>query len=196
MAQPITLDQLAQIPPRKYKIIRNELQTGDLIFCNGNYFFSKIIQKITKSNWNHVGIIYKDEVLDRVLVLESENTYGVRLVPLSKYLRDYHGTNKPYKGKIVAARLHPEISTNRLQKSISFGLDALTKPNGYIEVIRIAIRLLFKKSRHNNSRNYISSEFVQTCLKQADINFKDTDNTISLEEIWNNNQIEFLYRLL
>ena len=196
MSQPITLEQLAQIPPRKYKIIRSELKTGDLIFCSGNSLFNKIIQKFTKSNWSHVGIIYKDEILDRVLVLESDHIYGVRLSPLSKYLRDYHGKNKPYKGKIVAARLHPEISVNRWQKAISFGMDALTKPYNYVELIHITIRTLFKMSRHKNNKNYICSEFVQECFKQADINLKDIDTTISPEEIWNNNQIEFLYRLL
>ena len=53
--------------------------------------FSKAIQKFTCSVWSHVGMIYRDPTLKRVFILESETLIGVRLAPLSKYLRDYHG---------------------------------------------------------------------------------------------------------
>ena len=166
MAHPLTLEQLQQIPPHKYKIIRDELKTGDLIFCCGNYFFSKIIQKFTKSIWSHIGIIYRDEPLGRILILESEKVYGVRLAPLSKYLRDYHGKNRPYKGKIMLARITPEMPQQQVFKAISFGMDELTKPYDNWEVIRIAIRILFKITRREKNRNYICSELVQECFKQ------------------------------
>ncbi len=196
MAQPLTLQQLEQFPPRKYKIVRGELQTGDLIFCSGNYFFSKLIQKFTKSIWSHVGVIYRDENLDRVLILESEKVYGVRFAPLSKYLKDYHGKNKPYKGKIVAARITPEIPYQQSYKAISFGMDALTKPYNTLEVFRIAIRTIFKITKHKKSQSYLCSELVQECYKQAGIRFKEENTFISPEGIWRDNHVEMLYRLL
>jgi hypothetical protein len=156
MAHSLSLQQLEQIPPRKYKIIRDELKTGDLIFCNGNYFFSRLIQRFTKSVWSHIGIVYKDDALDRVVILESEKLYGVRFAPLSKYLRDYHGKNKPYKGKVFVARLNQNISQIEINKTISFGMDELTKPYDNWEIIRIAIRILFKITRREKNRNYIS----------------------------------------
>lgn len=193
MAHELTQEQLTQIPPRKYKIIRNELQTGDLIFCSGNYFFSKLIQKFTKSVWSHVGIIYKDEKLDRILVLESEKLYGVRLAPLSKYVKDYHGKNKPYKGKVIIARVN---ATTDYKQAISFGMDELTKPYDNVEVIRIAIRVLFGITRRETNRNYICSELVQECFKKENIIFKDNDTKISPDDIWKDERVNMLYRLV
>jgi hypothetical protein len=196
MAQHLSLEQLSQLPPRKYKIIREDLKTGDLVFCSGNYLFSKIIQKFTKSVWSHVGIIYRDEPLGRILILESEKVYGVRLAPLSKYLKDYHGKNKPYKGKVVVARTLPEIPQQQMFKGISFGMDELTKPYDNWEMIRIAIRILFKITRRNKNRNYICSELVQECFKNAGVRFNDNDTKISPDDIWNNDHVHLLYRLL
>ena len=72
--------------------------TGHIFFSSGSYTFSGIIQRLTKSVWSHVAIIYKDNELQRVMVLEAEPKVGIRLIPLSKYLKDYKGTKKPYKG--------------------------------------------------------------------------------------------------
>lgn len=195
MAHALTIDQLQQIPPRKYKIIRDELKTGDLIFCSGNYFFSRIIQRFTKSAWSHVGIIYRDEPLGRILVLESEMVYGVRLAPLSKYLKDYHGKNKPYKGKVVIARVLPELHQQQMFKGVCFGMDELTRPYDNWEIIRIAIRLLFKISRRGKNRSYICSELVQECFKQAGVRFNDNDTKISPDDIWCDSHVQMLYRL-
>lgn len=196
MANALSIAQLQQIPPRKYKIIRDELKTGDLVFCSGNYLFSRIIQKFTKSVWSHVGVIYRDEPLGRILILESEKVYGVRLAPLSKYLKDYHGKNKPYKGKVVVARVLPEIQQHQIFKGISFGMDELTKPYDNWEIIRIAIRILFKITRREKNRNYICSELVQECFKQAGVRFNDNDTKISPDDIWCDSHVQMLYRLL
>ena len=196
MAHALTLQQLEQIPPRKYKIIRDELKTGDIIFCSGNYFFSKIIQRFSKSIWSHVGIIYRDEPLGRILVLESEKLYGVRLAPLSKYLKDYHGKNKPYKGKIVVARITPEMPIHQHFKAISYGMDELTKPYDNWEIFRIAIRIIFKITRRKKNRSYICSELVQECYKNAGVRFNDNDTKISPNDIWLDEHIQLLYRLL
>lgn len=196
MAKPLTVAELEQLPPRKYKMIRSELKTGDLIFCSGNYFFSKLIQRFTKSVWSHVGIIYKDDPLDRVLVLESEAMYGVRLAPLSKYLKDYHGKNKPYKGKIILARVMPELNEKQVLAGVSFGMDELTKPYDNWEIIRIAIRRIFGITRKSKNRNYICSELVQECYNKSGVHFLDIDTKISPDDIWLNQNVNLMYRLL
>ena len=196
MAHSITENQLNLIPPRKYKMIRDELKTGDLIFCSGNYFFSKVIKKFTKSLWSHCGIIYRDEPLGRILILESEKVYGVRLAPLSKYLKDYNGKNKPYKGKVVVARVTPEIPLQQSFKAISFGMDELTKPYDNWEIFRIAFRTIFKITRRQKNRSYICSELVQECYKNAGIRFNDSDTKISPNDIWNDAHVQLLFRLL
>lgn len=196
MAKSISIAEIENIPPRKYKIIRDDLKTGDLIFCSGNYFFSKLIQRFTKSVWSHVGIIYKDEPLNRILILESEAVYGVRLAPLSKYLKDYHGKNKPYKGKIIVARIMPEITQEQMFGGVSFGMDELTKPYDNWEIIRIAIRRIFGITRKTQNSNYICSELVQECFKNAGVRFLDVDTKISPDDIWLDNHVHLMYRLL
>lgn len=143
-----------------------------------------------------MGVIYRDEPLGRILILESEKVYGVRLAPLSKYLKDYHGKNKPYKGKVVVARVLPEIQQHQIFKGISFGMDELTKPYDNWEIIRIAIRILFKITRREKNRNYICSELVQECFKQAGVRFNDNDTKISPDDIWCDSHVQMLYRLL
>ncbi|HRG79249.1 MAG TPA: YiiX/YebB-like N1pC/P60 family cysteine hydrolase, partial [Cyclobacteriaceae bacterium] len=167
MAQAITRKEIRKTQIVRYEDIRNSLKTGDLIFCSGNYTFSKIIQRFTKSVWSHVGIVYYDTGMDRMLILESEKLYGVRLAPLSKYIKDYHGKNKPYKGVIAVARLEPELDVEVIKKGIGFGMDELTKPYDDWEILRIAFRILFKVGRRVRDRKYICSELVQACYHQA-----------------------------
>jgi cell wall-associated NlpC family hydrolase len=107
MADPLKKQEIAALPVRRYEEVRSELRSGDLAFCSGSYVFSKFIQGFTKSVWSHVGIIYRDENLGRVFILESETGIGVRLAPISKYLRDYHGRCRPYRGQMVVARVNP-----------------------------------------------------------------------------------------
>ena len=103
MAEHWTPEILKQQPKVAYAAMRENLQSGDLFFCSGNYKVSELIQRVTDSPWSHVGIILIARDIDRVLLLESVEDVGVRLVPVSKYLIDYeHG--RPYDGPLVFAR--------------------------------------------------------------------------------------------
>ena len=184
MADPITPAQIDELPVLPYAAIRANLQTGDIIFCSGTYFFSKCIRLITKSCWSHVGIIYRDDNLERVFVLESETLIGVRVAPLSKYLRDYHGKNKPYRGRIVIASMNPGPSAEEMKTGISFGMDELTKPYDNLEIVRIAVRILLKLGRRNRDRKYICSELVYECFRKAGVWFKFQKRSISPDDIW------------
>lgn len=196
MAQAITLTEIRNIELIQYADIRNSLKTGDLIFCSGNYSFSKIIQRFTRSVWSHVGIVYYDTAMNRMLILESEKLYGVRLAPLSKYIKDYHGKNKPYKGVIAVARIEPMMSEGDIRKGISFGMDELTKPYDDWEILRIAVRILFKIGKQVNDRKYICSELVQACYQRAGIKFQFRNKIISPDDIWTDSRLALKYRIL
>lgn len=196
MSQPITRKEIHRINVVPYDEIRNNLKTGDLVFCSGDYTFSKLIQYFTKSVWSHVGIIYYDTALDRMLILESEKLYGVRFAPLSKYIKDYHGKNKPYKGKIMIARLEPEITMEEISKGLRFGIDELTKPYDDWEIVRIAMRILFKKGKRVKDRKYICSELVQACYQQAGVRFSYRNKIISPDDIWSDNRLVTKFRIL
>ena len=176
--------------------MRDQLQTGDIVFCSGTYFFSKSIQWFTKSVWSHVGIIYRDDNLLRIFVLESETAIGVRLVPLSKYLRDYHGRNKPYKGRIVIGRIAPAADGEKVKKVISFGMDELTRPYDNWEIMRIAMRILFRRGRKDRDRKYICSELVYEAFRKADIAFRFNRNSISPDDIWKDARVEMKFRIM
>jgi uncharacterized protein YycO len=196
MADPLGVKAVAALPVLAYDQVRDQLQTGDIVFCSGTYFFSKSIQWFTKSVWSHVGIIYRDDNLLRIFVLESETAIGVRLVPLSKYLRDYHGRNKPYKGRIVIGRIAPAADGEKVKKVISFGMDELTRPYDNWEIMRIAMRILFRRGRKDRDRKYICSELVYEAFRKADIAFRFNRNSISPDDIWKDARVEMKFRIM
>ena len=196
MAELITKQQLKKLPIVPYDKVRDYLKTGYVFFSSGSYTFSGIIQKLTKSVWSHVAIIYKDEELGRVLILEAEPYVGIRLIPLSAYLKNYKGTKRPYKGEIILAKLNFDLEKEKLGRAISFGLDELTRPYDNWEIIRIMTRILFKIGKRERNRNYICSELVRDCFSRAGVVFKMNDTYISPQEIWKDARIEMKYRVL
>jgi hypothetical protein len=135
MATAVTKSQIKEMPVIPYQKVRDNLKTGDIVFCSGSYTFSGIIQNLTKSVWSHVAVVYKDEELGRVLMLEAEPYVGIRLIPLSTYLYDYKGSKRPYKGQMVIARLHQDLPKEQMNRGVSFGLDALTRPYDNYEIL-------------------------------------------------------------
>jgi hypothetical protein len=196
MAQSITKKQLQQMPVIPYKKVREHIKTGNIFFSSGSYAFSGAIQKLTKSTWSHVAVVYKDEELGRVMVLEAEPYVGIRLIPVSKYLRNYKDKNRPYKGQIVIAQLNIDIEKEKLNKGISFGLDELARPYDNFEIMRIMIRILFHISRRERNRNYICSELVRDIFAKAGVIMHYKDTYISPDNIWNDARVEMKYRIL
>ena len=196
MAHPITKQQLQEMPVVPYLKIRDKLKTGQVFFSSGSYAFSGIIQRLTKSVWSHVAIIYKDEELQRVLVLEAEPYVGIRLIPVSKYLKDYKGKKRSYKGQIVIADFNFMLEKEKMNKAICFGLDELTRPYDNWEILRIMFRILFRVGKREKNRNYICSELVRDAFAKAGILFKFNDTYISPQEIWKDDRVEFKYRIL
>lgn len=195
MAEPLTVPELTSRPAVSYEEIRNSLRTGDLVFCSGSYFFSKAIRVFTRSVWSHVGIVYRDDFLERIFILESETMIGVRIAPLSKYLKDYHGRRKPYRGRMFVAELDPAVSPSVMKKAISYGMDQLTKPYDNWEILRIAIRIAFGIGRKSRDRKYICSELVYEAFHKAGIEFPYHNRSISPDDLWKNPQVKVRFRI-
>jgi len=196
MAVSLTKKQLKKMPVVPYNEIRDQVQTGDIFFSSGSYAFSGVIQRLTKSMWSHVAVIYKDVELGRVLVLEAEPRVGIRLVPLSKYLKNYDGKRRPYKGQIAIAHLNIAMEKENLNRGICFGLDELSKPYDNFEIVRIMIRILFHISKRDRNRSYICSELVRDILAKAGIIIKYQDTYISPDHIWSDERMQLKYRIL
>ena len=196
MADLITKKQIKELPVIHYEKIRDQLKTGHIFFTSGSYMFSGIIQRLTKSAWSHVAIVYKDEELGRVMILEAEPRIGIRLIPISKYLRDYKGTKRAYKGQIVMAKLNFDLEHEKLNKAICFGLDELTRPYDNWEIIRILTRILFRIGKKERNKNYICSELVRDAFAKAGVVFQLNDTYISPQEIWKDIRVQMKYRIL
>ncbi len=196
MAEAISKKQIKGLPVFPYEKIRDQLKTGHIFFSSGSYTFSGIIQRLTKSAWSHVAIVYKDEELGRVLILEAEPKIGIRLIPLSKYLHDYKGTKRAYKGQVVLAKLNFELEQEKLNKAICFGLDELTRPYDNWEIIRIMTRILLRIGKREKNKNYICSELVRDAFAKAGVVFRLNDTYISPQEIWKDIRVEMKYRIL
>ncbi|MGC4013203.1 MAG: YiiX/YebB-like N1pC/P60 family cysteine hydrolase [Luteolibacter sp.] len=196
MADLITKHQLKALPVVPYEKVRDYIKTGYIFFSSGSYTFSGIIQRLTRSVWSHVAIVYKDDQLGRIMILEAEPYVGIRLIPLSTYLRDYKGKKRPYKGQIVIGKLNFDLEPEKLNRAISFGLDSLTRPYDNWEIMRIMSRILFRVGKRERNRNYICSELVRDCFAKAGVIFKYNDTYISPQEIWRDARVELKYRML
>lgn len=196
MADALAKRQIKALPVLPYEQVRQQLQTGDLVFCSGSYLFSGLIQRFTRSVWSHVGVVYRDDSLQRVFVLESEAGIGVRLVPLSKYLRDYHGRRRPYRGQIAVCRLQPEADEPALRQVISFGMDELTRPYDNFEILRIGVRIALRLTRRTRDRKYICSELVHEAFRRAGVQLQVGDGYIGPDDLWRSGNVQLRWRIL
>lgn len=194
MAEKITYKELEKLPITPYSDFRNKLQSGDLFFASGNYLISKLIQTFTNSPFSHIGIVFPIKSLDRVLLLESVEDFGVRFAPLSKYFTDY-SNGKPYSGIIVIARVE-NLDKEKIEEIAKFGIDELTRKYDNEEIGRIVSRIALKKGKKVRDREYICSELVYECFLKANIEFSyDKRGFITPENIYLDKRVKLLCRI-
>lgn len=163
-----------------YQGIRPKLKTGDLLLCSGSRWTSRLIQRATGSCWSHVGFVYSLADIDRVMVLESVESSGVRAVALSKYLSNYNNDDKPYPGGVAIAR-HAEFDSKASAAGLGTfsraAVDRFGYPYDRDEIAKITARivgsLLFKSKKDRKDleqdREYICSEYVWECYSKLGI---------------------------
>lgn len=194
MTKPSNINQVKALPSIPYADLRASLRTGDLLFAAGNYAFSRTIRQVTESPWSHVGLIVR--MLDRVLLLESIETVGVRLAPLSKYIVNYKD-DQPYDGVVAFAR-RMDMTEQQANQAICYGLDALTRPYNHVEVIDIVYRAMMKQPREVDdcSARYLCSELVHYCLHAAKLDlWSDPCGFIGPNDLWRHPQVSLLGRV-
>lgn len=94
---------MAMVQKCSYNEIRNELETGDMVFFSGNGLVSEAIKAATNCQWSHVGLVVRWDLMDLVLIWESTTLSnvldistgspirGVQAVPLSARTQSYDG---------------------------------------------------------------------------------------------------------
>lgn len=83
-----------------------------------------------------------------------------------------------------------------MRKAVGYGMDSLTRPYDNAEILRIAVRILFRIGRGSRDRKYICSELVDECFRSAGVRFSRPDNYISPDDIWRNPSVEDGGRIL
>jgi uncharacterized protein YycO len=196
VAPHLELAQLQAMPITPYADLRRELRTGDLLFASGKYAVSDLIRQVTHSPWTHVGIVLQLPVLERVLLLESVESVGVRMIPLSKYLEDFKD-QKPYDGFLVVARV-AGVTSEGAKKLMQFGADELGRPYNKEEIEALMDPESLRKGKIvARDRTYVCSDLVRACFRNAGIQFHDGPaGLISPENLWTDERVTLLARIL
>ena len=195
MAAHIENKEIKALPVLAYPDVRAQLKSGDMLFTSGDYLISKAIQKMTGSPWSHVGIVFRLDSIDRILLLESVEDMGVRFAPLSKYLDNYED-NKPYKGRAVLARCK-DVTPKNIASLSTFGIDELTQPYDKDEIAKIMARITLGIGKKERDREYICSELVYECFARAGKEFAfNPKGFISPEDIWTDAKLSLVGRVL
>jgi Permuted papain-like amidase enzyme, YaeF/YiiX, C92 family len=185
---------LLKSPKVTYQALRDTVKSGDILFYSGEDEVSKLIRWATHSIWSHIGIIVKIDKLNRVLLLESVENMGVRLIPLSKYIKNIeeYADEEKFDARLVIAR-HRLLSSRKIKKMLSFGIDQITRPYDHHEIQRIIQRIIAGEGKANRDRAFMCSELVYECLSIVDIEIAfNPMGFISPEDIWTNPHIEVI----
>lgn len=161
-----------------YQKYRPEIKSGDILLCSGNGSFSNLIKKVTGSKWSHVAFILKVDVIDRLMVLESVESIGVRTVPLSSYLFNYNGSGKPYDGDLMISR-HNQMQSCNTHHLSRKAIDLLGHQYDNREIMRITAKIALSMVKDSSfcgipedNDAYICSEYVNECFKSIGIKVK------------------------
>jgi hypothetical protein len=196
----VTTAQFEAMIPVPYSKARPQLQTGDILLFHGLAAPSELIEFFTHSLWCHAAFIWNLKDIDRVLLLESVDTYGVRAVRMSNTINGCPASPKPYPGKLLVARhkLMPQPAPLELVgKMTGFAVDRLGYPYSPKELGQIALRIAAGLAGavlpgHLEPQNaYICSEYVAKCYDAMGLDLApDREGFIAPADIANDPNIE------
>jgi len=165
----VTTAEFEALTPIPYSQARAQMRTGDILLFHSSGLGSALIEYATHSLWCHAGFVWNVEHIDRVLLLESVDTYGVRSMSLSNKINGSTASPKPYPGKLLLARHqdfpHPAPAAD-VRKMTGFAIDRLGFPYSTEELARVAERIaagmagISVRSQLDPTRAYICSEYV------------------------------------
>jgi len=134
------------------------MQSINVCFSTADGFFSKMIRWFTRSKVSHSLITYKDEGLDKVLVLEA-NGRGFMLTPWAKWSESHT--------LVVRCRMNLPINAHRT--SIQDLANFLGSQYDYLSLLGFALRRFFGRmvNPFNDRRKLVCSEAVARFLHGA-----------------------------
>jgi hypothetical protein len=182
-----------------YRQARRHLKTGDLLFCSGDHIVSELIKKFSNSMFSHCGIILCWN--DRILLLESVEDDGVRVIPFSQYVNNFENSKKPYSGRLYIGRLRtlhsPNFNKRKIDKMLGKAADMLNRKYDKNEITKIISRIALGLAKHEDNEEYICSEFVDECFKHIGIKFdREKSGFIFPEHIAKDDKLDALFEII
>lgn len=192
------------LPCKQYPDVRHEIRSGDILLCSGEYAFSKLVRKATDSCWSHVAYVQRQADTDRLMVLESIECKGVRMIPLSEYVSNFEGSGMGYQGRLVVAR-HTEYEQKATPETLElmsrFAVDRLNCPYVEEEIARIFARIVGRflgitQGEIERGQEFICSEYLFECfwILGIDIDF-DRRGFIAPADFARDDKVELLWEL-
>jgi hypothetical protein len=114
----------------RYADVRGDLADGDVLLFVGRGRVSRLISWATRSQYTHAALVVR--LWDRVMVAESRELRGCRLVPLSAALGATH----------VARFVPAPWATPSGPALVAAALDRLGQPYGWAQILRIGLAKL------------------------------------------------------
>jgi hypothetical protein len=141
--------------PEKYTKLRNEIQNGDLLLYKGTSFLAKGIQYFDKAYYNHIGVVWRPNDIDRVLTLDMWSE-GLTCIPVSRRMEGY----KDF------CILRPKVSIEKSKEAIMKAIEKWDGKDVYYDkqlILRVAAikKLKIDLSGLGKKDKFICSEFVQ-----------------------------------
>ena len=199
-----------------YAELRGRICDGDLLFCGGNFAFSKAIRYLSGCSLvSHVGIVYWWN--DRLMVLESVETDGVRMVPVSQYLTNYENTAKAYSGRLYLARDRrlvqplqegvqaigkeallqlPQSSNPKIDELLGRAATLLNKKFSFKDVLLFFWQGITGRLQYVDNDEFLCSEFVAKCFAGVGILYAgDGRGFVAPEHIAASDHVEVLVEI-
>ena len=142
-----------------------DIKIGDIVFSRGDGWFEKLIRFGTRSDINHVGIVYEIHP-DKVVVAES--------LPEGFVLSEYH--NNYITDSCEVRRAFKKTSREKEQLTQEIIESKLGRPYDWMSIIRIALKILtlgIYKRKVDTEEAMICSEAVARILSR--LGYKPVD---------------------
>jgi hypothetical protein len=199
----VTAEAFLAMPQTPYAQVRDQLQTGDIALFHSVNLGSEIIELGTGSLWSHAALVWRLPSVDRVMLLESMDTVGVRVMPLSTRINGCSAAPTPFNGKLLIAR-HDDFPDppppDKLHHMTQFALDRVGFPYSFHELHQIALRIALGMAgkivtgRLEPTDGYICSEYVARCFSAIGVELApDQKGFIAPADIADDPKVRALY---
>ena len=202
----VTTEQFEALVPIPYSVARSSLRTGDIVLFHSSGVPSELIEHFTNSLWCHAAVVWNIQgQTNRVLLLESVDTYGVRAMRMSSKINGCPPSPAPYAGRLLVARhklLADGMTDAQAHDMTDFAVDRLGYPYSPTELVKIGLRIaaglvgadLPGHLQPNNA--YVCSEYVAGCLKAAGVNLAfDKEGFMAPADIANDPDVYAVFSL-